>query len=112
MQQPREIRRLEGKGLQITWSNGHVQSLQSEVLRKLCPCAGCREKRGDLSHDKPLSPAPKKSMLTVIDSSIEQELNLKSVWQVGQYAIGLEWGDGHNTGIYTFDYLAGIEAPL
>ncbi|MGZ3475873.1 MAG: gamma-butyrobetaine hydroxylase-like domain-containing protein, partial [Polyangiales bacterium] len=24
---------------------------------------------------------------------------------VGDYALALEWGDGHNTGIYTFRYL-------
>jgi DUF971 family protein len=27
---------------------------------------------------------------------------------VGNYAIALAWDDGHNTGIYAFDYLNGI----
>jgi DUF971 family protein len=30
---------------------------------------------------------------------------VKSIQQVGVYAIQIAWGDGHNTGIYTWDYL-------
>jgi DUF971 family protein len=90
----------------ITWSDGAVQELSSLVLRGQCPCAECREKRGDEGHAKPLT--PKKKTLRVIQSSLEQELELTEVWAVGQYAIGLRWGDGHDSGIYTFDYLRGL----
>jgi len=39
---------------------------------------------------------------------------LKEIWAVGQYALGMSWGDGHNTGIYTFDFLRelGGEPPV
>jgi DUF971 family protein len=100
---PREIKRLGTNGLQITWQDGTTQELLSEVLRKGCPCAGCREARGDDSHAKPLT--GKKRSLSIIQSSAEQELSLQEIWGVGQYAIGLRWADGHSSGIYTFAYL-------
>lgn len=105
---PREIKRLETEGLRITWSDGLIQELTSEVLRTRCPCAGCRELRGDESHAKPLT--GKKRSLSIIQNSIDQELSLQEVWGVGQYAIGLRWADGHSSGIYTFGYLRELAA--
>jgi ATP-binding protein involved in chromosome partitioning len=100
---PTDIKRISTNGVEIKWSDGKNISLESKMLRINCPCAVCKEKRGDTSHGKPLS--PKKSLLKVIESSIDQEIRLDKIWQVGQYAIGMLWGDGHQTGIYTFDYL-------
>lgn len=103
---PLEIRRMGDTGLQISWSDGTTQQLPSEALRRNCPCAGCREARGDDTHAKPLT--GKKRSLTIVQNTIEQELSLSEIWGVGQYAIGLRWADGHDTGIYTFDYLRAI----
>ena len=36
------------------------------------------------------------------------EYELNSIQTVGNYALQLIWGDGHQTGIYTFDYLREI----
>ena len=93
-------------GLLITWSDGVQSELSSEQLRRNCPCAGCREMRGDDSHAKPLT--GKKRSLTVIQSSLQQELELVEVWGVGQYAVGIRWADGHGSGIYTFDHLRAL----
>jgi len=103
---PKEIRRIEGKGLDITWSDGKSGMISNIELRKHCPCAGCRELRGDDTHAKPLT--GKKKSLSVIQNTIEEETNLKQVWAVGTYAVGLEWGDGHSTGIYTYDLLRSL----
>lgn len=100
---PKEIKRLETKGLRITWQDGAIHELTSETLRRQCPCADCREMRGDDSHAKPLT--GKKRSLSIVQNTIAEELALQEVWGVGQYAIGLKWGDGHNSGIYTFPYL-------
>ena len=82
-------------------------SVSSELLRRHCPCATCREARGEGSHDAPLTPASKKKpgSLSIVQSSLSEELNLLEVWPVGNYAIGMRWGDGHATGIYTFELL-------
>ena len=103
---PTDIKRVSTESLEIKWSDGKEKVLDSKMLRLNCPCAVCKEKRGDTSHSQPLT--PKKSMLKVVDSSIDEEIKLVKIWQVGQYAIGMLWGDGHQTGIYTFDYLREI----
>lgn len=100
---PREIKRMESTGLRVTWQDGSIQELTSEVLRKRCPCAECRELRGDESHAKPLT--GKKRSLAIVQNTIDEELALEEIWGVGQYAIGIRWADGHSSGIYTFVYL-------
>jgi ATP-binding protein involved in chromosome partitioning len=105
MDTPKQIRKT-ATGLTIEWQNGAQEELPALTLRQNCPCAGCREKRGDTSHQQPL--APKHSSLRVIQHSSDEELTIERVWLVGNYAIGLGWKDGHSTGIYTFDYLRSL----
>ena len=101
---PKQIRRLETNGLEIAWNNGTQVTLSSKILREQCPCATCRDKRGDTSHAAPIT--NKKASLRIIESSFEDELALEKVWAVGNYAIGMRWKDGHDTGIYTYEYLS------
>ncbi len=104
MQIPSEIKRIEEKGLKIAWQDTKF-FLSSLTLRSNCPSAVSKAQRGEgQSHEKPLTGA-KKSLLKVINATKDEELQLKKIWAVGQYAIGIEWGDGHNTGIYTFAFL-------
>ena len=35
-------------------------------------------------------------------------LELRNIEQVGNYALGLGWGDAHDTGIYSFRYLRAL----
>jgi DUF971 family protein len=103
---PREIKREGSTGLSITWSDGTTIYLSSVQLRRECPCAECREKRGDTSHAKPLT--SKKLALTIVESTIAEETDLREIWGIGQYALGIRWGDGHDSGIYTFEYLKSL----
>ena len=100
---PTEIRRNGTAGITIRWPDGALVSLPSEVLRRGCPCAECRERRGDTSHAKPLT--GKKRALTILESTAQEELALQEIWGVGQYALGIRWGDGHSSGIYPFSLL-------
>jgi len=99
-----EIRRDGVSGLTILWSTGLSSRLSAKTLRAFCPCAGCREARGEALHDSPLTPR-RKSLLSIVESTVEEETRLERIWGIGQYAIGIQWGDGHSTGIYTFDLL-------
>ena len=100
---PSEIRRNGESGLMITWQGQSSVQIGSERLRKNCPCATCRELRGDTSHTNPIT--AKKSLLRVVESTSEEATKLMQVFAIGNYAIGISWGDGHDTGIYTFDLL-------
>lgn len=100
---PTEITRNAKTGLAISWRDGSTSTITNEVLRRECPCAGCKEKRGDTSHSKPLT--TKKRGLAIIQNTIDEELDLQEIWGVGQYALGMKWGDGHDSGIYPYSLL-------
>lgn len=85
---PRSARRLE-----IVWSDGITTAYEHVVLRALCPCAHCQGHQGPVQWVEGTEGAP------------ESALELDDVFEVGQYAIGLSWADGHSTGIYTYRYL-------
>lgn len=36
------------------------------------------------------------------------DLELREIERVGNYALGLTWGDGHSTGIYTWRHLRAL----
>ena len=100
---PKAIKRSKNKGIEITWSDGSIKKISSETLRKNCPSAISKANRGDTSHDKPIQ--TKKTSLKIIEHSSKEELDLKRIWQIGNYAIGIEWGDGHDSGIFSFELL-------
>ena len=100
---PLEIRRTGPGGISIIWPDKIESHIDSEKLRLNCPCAECKMRRGEDTHSSPLT--PKKSLLTIIEHAKDEEIRLEAVWGVGQYAIGIRWGDGHETGIYTFQLL-------
>lgn len=104
---PIEVRRIGATGLAIVWSDGDRLELDGALLRRNCPCAECRELRGDISHSAPLSPK-KPTALKILKSTIEEECKIDRIWEVGNYAIGIAWGDGHDTGIYTYQSLSQI----
>ena len=84
-----------GEELAIKWDDGAESFIRLETLRRCCPCAGCKGEvdiMGNLykNPEKPFTPAAFK---------------LVRVTRVGGYAIQPAWGDGHSTGLYSFDYL-------
>jgi len=84
-----------GNELAIKWDDGRETFIALETLRRACPCAGCvgeRDVMGKL-HKGPEQPL------------VERSFQLKRLVHVGGYAIQPFWGDGHASGIYSFDYL-------
>lgn len=96
-----------GSGIVLEWSDGTKIEFSSQRLRQNCPCAECEQKRGSNSHNKPLSGI--KSSLRVISATEDEALNLKEIWPVGNYALGMKWGDGHDSGIYSFRLLKQLQ---
>jgi DUF971 family protein len=84
-----------GNELAVRWNNGSECFLPLRELRRACPCAGCGGE-SDLIGGVMLPPRAEHNA-----SSYEIR-----TWQmVGGYAVQPTWKDGHNTGIYSFDYL-------
>ena len=112
---PVEVKRIKdeterGTGLALRWSTGEDVVLKSENLRKHCPCAECLTKRGDTSHDKPL--LGRQSLLRVVEATMAESVDLKTVWPVGNYALGMVWGDKHDTGIYSYEFLRSLSNEI
>jgi len=90
---PKQIKLSEKKdSLLIEWTDSKIQTIPLLKLRKLCPCATC------LAEKEIQSP-------TYIPLFSENQIKISSLKQVGNYAISVNWQDGHNTGIYEFPYL-------
>jgi len=84
--------------MEITWEGGHRSSYTGERLRWACPCAECRGEAG----------AP--GRLSRVKSLADEELRIQDVTLVGQYALQIGFESGHNTGLYTFSYLRGLDS--
>ena len=97
--QPKDIQ-LIGTELAIRWDDGGESFIPLERLRRCCPCADCKGETDILGnlHKNPetqLSPAA---------------FELRRMVRVGGYGIQQVWGDGHATGIFSFDYLKRMAA--
>jgi len=79
-------------GILIEWdTTGHAGFFPARPLRLACPCAACIE---EMTGRPLLDPG-----------TIDADVRPLSVALVGAYGIKVEWSDGHDTGIYTFERL-------
>jgi DUF971 family protein len=77
---------------EIDWADGHKGIYPHEVLRGYCPCAGCQGHAGPISFIKCEGTA----------------LEIDDMKPVGNYALQIDWFDGHSTGIYSYTYLRAL----
>ena len=87
-----------GEELAIKWDDGSESFVRLEVLRRACPCAGCK---GEMDVMGNLHKGPEQSLS-------DKSFVLQQLVSVGGYAIQPFWSDGHATGLYTYDYLRRI----
>ena len=76
--------------LRILWDDDSLSDYPFAYLRGWCPCAACQGHGGERRFIHVENP------------------QLVSVGMVGNYALNPRWSDGHETGIYTFEYLRGL----
>jgi len=93
-----------GTGVDITWSDGHASHFDFHYLRDHCPCAACSDEQRKRAEIAQRSPASGPAALPIF----KPKPKARSAEPVGQYAIKINFTDGHSTGIYSFDYLREI----
>ena len=94
-----------GKGVDIVWSDGHSSHYDFPYLRDECPCALCNDERQKKREAKfSGAPATNSSLLPMYKPKIAA----KSAHPVGNYALQIDFNDGHTAGIFSFDYLRSI----
>ena len=91
---PQDIQRV-GDELAIKWDDGAESYIPLATLRQTCPCAGCKGEMDIMGNlyknpDRPLA---------------ANAFELVRITRVGGYALQPVWADGHDTGIYSFEYL-------
>lgn len=101
--EPEHIAISKSKGVKIDWRDRHHSEYPIEYLRDECPCASCTGAHGTETQKTSYS-APSKDPFQMY----KPKLKMLNIEQVGAYAMRIDWSDGHNTGIYSFDYLRRI----
>ena len=94
---PTKLQLVSPDELQIIWSDDVTQRLAVAQLRDRCPCATCREKRN--------LPPSEEDPLAILKPEETQSLRIVSMKPVGNYAYGIQFSDGHDTGIFTLELL-------
>jgi DUF971 family protein len=89
-----DIRNVGDEEILMTWNDGHRSLFSFEYLRFNCPCAACRDEWTG------------KRLITL--DKIQKGIKPSQTSPVGRYALKFRWSDGHDTGIYGFDFLRGI----
>jgi len=99
--QPTNLALADPNRLRIEWSDGKTREYPVRDLRDRCPCATCREKRNSSASQ----PAP---LLPVLAPEETLPLTIASMEPMGNYAYGIRFSDGHDTGIFSLELLVEI----
>lgn len=93
----------EGKDhLVFTWNDGVLTTITLKGLRDECPCAECKGESVLFQSVPPQKP----------DMITDEMATLNSIEMVGNYSIQPIWGDGHQSGLYSWEYLRKITTPI
>jgi ATP-binding protein involved in chromosome partitioning len=85
---PEEIVGLLRSTITFKWPDGHETRYRARDLRLACRCAMCIE---EMSGKPLLEP-----------TSVPENVRANRMSLIGQYAVSMEWSDGHTSGIYNF----------
>lgn len=77
--------------LTVTWDDGIVSTYPVPYLRGWCPCAGCQ------GHGN-----------AVVYREASEEIGAAGIYEIGAYAITIRFSDGHDAGIYSWQWLRAI----
>ncbi len=85
------FRRRDARTLSVLWEDGHHSDFDVRDIRLACRCALCVE---EMSGRPLLDP-----------KNVRPDVSPRTITSVGNYAITINWNDGHSTGIYSFEHL-------
>ncbi len=88
------------RGLTVHWTDGTQSFYPIAYLRRMSPSAEARTLREQLA----------KNPLTVLpNTGTGETLTATTAELIGNYAVRIRFSDGHNTGLYSWDYLRQID---
>ena len=95
------VKKTEGTGVEIEWKDGHKSAWNFVWLRNACPCATCHEDRENTGRLPGEAKVKGQTLLKLYEAPVKP----LEVTPVGKYAIRFKWNDGHESGIYSWEYL-------
>lgn len=90
-----KLAKTEDNRLILHWTDGATSVFPYRDLRLACPCAACVD---EWTKEPLLNP-----------DNIPADVHPLRFFTVGRYAMGLEWSDGHKTGIYKYETLRNLK---
>ncbi|MFQ5856480.1 MAG: gamma-butyrobetaine hydroxylase-like domain-containing protein [Anaerolineae bacterium] len=89
----------EDRTVLIEWQDGHQSVYSWDGLRITCPCVECRG--GHAAMAQPMD-------VELMVNPPPHPARIELLRQVGNYALGIRWDDGHDTGIYVWEMLRAL----
>ena len=83
----------------IKWNDGTESFIDNKTMRQQCPCANC-------SGESDVFGTIYKVDNPQLENSNQYIIN--RYMNTGHYAIRIVWEDGHNAGIYSFEFLKSL----
>lgn len=100
MDPPTRIDLKKDRGLTVEWADGSTSYFSIAYLRRMSPSAEARDLRERMASNP----------LTVLPVTPQTgPLTARSAELVGNYALRIRFSDGHDTGIYSWEYLRNID---
>lgn len=101
MQSPAKLDLKKDRGLTVLWADGTTSYYSIAYLRRMSPSAEAKQLREELASNP----------LTILPSGTPGggPIVAEGAELVGGYAIRIRFSDGHDTGIYSWDYLREID---
>ncbi|MBP7149173.1 MAG: DUF971 domain-containing protein [Acidobacteria bacterium] len=94
---PRAIEIFPSGEVGVAWPDGREDYVGARALRLACPCAQCVDE---------ITGTPR-----LVPGRVPDDIQVVNWAPVGHYAVQFRFSDGHDTGIYGFDYLRRIAGP-
>ena len=93
-----KLKKTSESELTLFWNDDTQTKISFKHLRDECPCAECKGETVLFASTEPNKKPPETPGL----------YELKNIEVIGNYAIQPTWGDGHASGLYSWEYLRKI----
>ena len=85
----------DAKTITLTWPDGETVTVSNTSLRRACNCALCVD---EMTRKPLLDP-----------TAIPMDIHAQKIELIGNYAVMVDWSDGHNTGFFPYSAFRDLE---
>lgn len=96
-----KVHKTTGTGVEIEWKDGHRSHYTFTYLRDACPCALCDDERKKENREPGDPLRPVAGALPIFKALARPD----KIEPIGRYAMRFTWNDGHQHGVYSWQWL-------